>query len=381
MNASDKPSLDVVVAGYLCVDLAPRFNPRARDVSLSELLRPGKLVEVDGMETSLGGVVANTGLALKRYGRSVAMNALVGEDELGDLAIGLLERHGCSGGIRRTNDAGTAFGFVIAPPGTDRVFLESPGCSRIFGADSIDYDRLARARIFHFGYPSLMQRFYTDEGAELVSMFEKARSTGVATSLDMALPDPESESGQADWQRILERTLPFVDIFMPSAEELVYMLDPNAYGQLTKGTEGDILDAIPVDLFRSMGGRLIKAGVKVLLVKAGHRGAWLMTGNVSELSARTQLKLRDADWNHREMWIPPVEADEDRFQNACGAGDAAVAGFLAAMLEGSGPEEAAAIAMVTGRDNLYGADALSGLRGWRETLSDARTKRTCEVPA
>lgn len=44
----------------------------------------------------------------------------------------------------------------------------------------------------------------------------------------MAKPDPTSEAGRKDWNRILERVLPYVDIFLPSLEEILYMIDRQA---------------------------------------------------------------------------------------------------------------------------------------------------------
>ena len=57
-------------------------------------------------------------------------------------------------------------------------------------------------------------------GEELARVFRLARQQNVVTSLDMAMPDPGAAAGQAPWRTILENTLPFVDVFLPSAEAL-----------------------------------------------------------------------------------------------------------------------------------------------------------------
>ena len=69
-----------------------------------------------------------------------------------------------------------------------------------------------------------MKALFSDEGKELAAIFEKAKRAGATTSLDMSLPDPDSESGRAPWDRIIRRTLPFVDVFLPSIEEAVFMM-------------------------------------------------------------------------------------------------------------------------------------------------------------
>jgi len=51
-----------------------------------------------------------------------------------------------------------------------------------------------------------------------------------------------------------------------------------------------------------------------------------------------------------------------------GAGDATIAGFLAALLRDLPPDEAMNAALAVGACNVEAADALSGIRSWCETL-------------
>jgi len=107
-------------------------------------------------------------------------------------------------------------------------------------------------------------------------------------------------------------------------------------------------------------------GVKVLMIKAGHRGAYLRTG----LAELPRLALPRMNWSHREEWTRPLPVERRRMRNACGAGDAAAAGFLSAMLSGETLERAGRLAMIAGRDSLYGDDALRGLRDWAAMRRD-----------
>ena len=363
---STAPPIDAVVAGYLGVDLTPGFNSTRNVVPFSELFRPGTLIETEGLNVSLGGVVANTGQALLKFGQRVEFMGCVGNDALGELAITLLAQAGVSRGIRRTSRAGTAYGLVIAPPGMDRLFLEDPGCNRIFTADDIDYDVVGQSRLFHFGYPPLMPALWADGGAELQKLLGRVRHRGVAISLDMTLPDPASPAGRADWPAILAGTLPLVDIFVPSIEELLFMLEPKLYTRLlAEAGGGDLLAVIPPELYSRLAERVFGLGIKVLLIKAGHRGAYLRTGNLTTLNdPASALCLADSVGCPSGVWIPPFPVAADRFRNASGAGDCAVAGFLAALLNGVNLKMAGTYAMLAGRDNLYGQDAVSGLVGW-----------------
>jgi len=362
---------DAVVAGYIGMDMTPGFPPSRAAIPFPDLFRPGKLVEVEGLSLSLGGAVANTGLAMKKFGKRVELMGLVGSDVLGDIVLRKLQDHGVTGGIRRTDRAGTAYGIVIAPPGTDRIFLEYPGCNGVFTSTDIDYDIVGKSRLFHFGYPTLMQGFFMDGGAELRQLFTRVHELSVATSLDMTLPDPDSPAGKADWPAILAAVLPHVDIFVPSIEEVLFMMEPKQYARmLSAAGGGDIMDAVPRELVANMGNRILALGVKVLMIKAGAQGAYLCTGDVGKFNTATALELPADNWSHRKLWIPAFPADSSRIKNACGAGDCAVAGFLSAILEGADIEMAGRYAMLAGRDNLYGVNALSGLSNWNRMIEE-----------
>ena len=366
MKSSQKTyALEAVVAGYLGVDITPGFPLRRTSVAAAELFRPGKLVETEGLSFSLGGVVANTGLAMRRFGKRVQLMGCVGGDALGDLVVAQLRDKGVTSGIRRNLRTGTAYGIVIAPPGMDRIFFEDPGCNAVFAADDIDYQTVARSRLFHFGYPPLMKRVWSNNGAELRKIFQRVRKLGVATSLDLALPDSASPAGKANWRRILTATLPHVDVFVPSIEEILFMLEPEQYACTLASASGhDMVGAIPQAAIERLSEQILALGVTVLMIKAGHRGAYIRTGNISKLCSSTTLKLSPDAWSHRSHWVSSLPVDSRRFKNACGAGDCAVAGLLTALLNGVDLERAAQYAMLAGRDNLYGIDACSGLSDW-----------------
>jgi len=69
-----------------------------------------------------------------------------------------------------------------------------------------------------------MQKFYENAGEELVKIFRRVRKMNIITSLDMAMPDPESPAGKVDWLKFFKNVLPLVDVFIPSVDELLYML-------------------------------------------------------------------------------------------------------------------------------------------------------------
>ena len=281
--------------------------------------------------------------------------------------LGVRDRE--SSGVRSAT--GTAYGIVIAPPGADRIFLECPGSNAIFDSADVDYDLVARSRLFHFGYPPLMPRMCADDGAELEVMFRRVRSLGVATSLDVSLPDPRGPTGSVDWRRLLTRVLPHVDIFAPSLEELLAMLAPDEAERLAaQAGGGDVVDLVPDSLCRALADEALALGATTVLLKAGSRGGYCRNGSLTDLLASTRLSFPADGATEDGLWLPGLSADPTRFRNACGAGDAAVAGFLTALLRGENIATAGHLAMRAGRDSLYGVDTTSGLGTWEEMRAD-----------
>ena len=59
---------DVMAAGHLCLDIIPRFTDTGAK-EITDVMRPGKLVNVEAATVSTGGPVSNTGrLSLQLFG-------------------------------------------------------------------------------------------------------------------------------------------------------------------------------------------------------------------------------------------------------------------------------------------------------------------------
>lgn len=356
---------DAVISGYICVDLIPDFKKNEPATSIFEILKPGRLIEIDGLSATLGGVVANTGMAMKKFSKNVFLNGVIGDDFIGKIARKWLDEHGFEGNIKTMKREGTAFGLVIAPPGVDRIFLESPGCSQLFDNTCINFNAIAQSRLFHFGYPPLLKQFYLNDGIRLIELFAEVQKMGVTTSMDFSLPDGESESGKINWPEILERVLAYTDIFVPSLEEALQIMMPSTYTMIqTASGDNEIIDLVPFDTIRALGKRMIDMGVKIALIKAGHRGAYLWTGDVTSISQESEFYVDEKHWNFRELWCNAYPVDHEKIKSASGAGDTAAAAFLAAMLNNERPESALKYAAIAGRNNLYCYDIYEELSDW-----------------
>lgn len=358
MREQGSPPALAVVAGHVCVDVIPTLSDAEGSTELSVIMRPGRLTKVGPIVASTGGAVSNTGLALYRLGVPVKLMGKLGGDLFGRAAIDLFNRIDPSlgAGLIVAEDEPASYTIVISPPGVDRVFLHCPGPNDTFTAADLPADAVAGARVFHFGYPPIMRRMYLDGGSELERLLSGVRATGVTVSLDMAQPDPNSEAGQVDWQAILRRCLPYVDVFGANIEEISFMLERSAFESLRAGAQ-----PTPA-LLRRLGARLVEMGAAVVLIKLGSHGLYLRTSrDAARVAAMGALSPSDGSWVGREMISPCMVAN---VVGTTGAGDSTHAGFLAALIRGEAFEAAATSAVAVGACSVEGPDATSGIPAW-----------------
>ena len=355
-----------VVAGHICLDIFPGLD-HLPEGGLAKVLQEMHLLHVGPAVLATGGPVPNTGLALHRLGIPTHLTAKVGADFFGqavrDLVAGdapeLVE------GVRIDPWTSTAYTIIFSAPGMDRIFLAHTGASDTYGVEDIDYALVSQADLFHFGYPPVMKRMYENGGLELKEVFRRAKeasSSGrLLTSLDMTFPDPAMPGGKANWWLILQCSLPEVDIFLPSFEELLFMLDRSKYEALQAA--GGIQEGIGPELLHRLSGELLKMGVKLVVIKLGESGLYLRTA-ASEVMEKLAGSLDAGAWADKEMWAPCFKVN---VLGTTGAGDATIAGFLSGLLRGLSPAETMTMAVAVGACNVEAVDALSGVCSWEET--------------
>lgn len=367
MRESGMKPVDIVVAGHLCLDLYPDLGMFESGSFVSRLL-PGKLLSVGNMSFCTGGPVSNTGLALNRLGMKVRCMGKVGADAFGGIIAEILRKHHPRMGddLIVSAETGSSYTIILSAPGIDRIFLHHPGTNDTYLPEDIDYDLVSQCRLFHFGYPPLMKMMYSEQGAHLTEIYRRVKERNVITSLDMAWPDPNSDAGKADWEAILKNTLPFVDIFAPSIEEILYMVDRQTFLELSaRAANGNLLPLIELEVLYELVARLAAWGAKIIALKLGDRGLFIHSGSKDMLKEIAQLLPIDPDyWSLKQIWAPCFQAN---FVGAAGSGDATVAGFLSAMVRGLTIEEAATMAVAVGACCVEALDTVSGIQDWDAT--------------
>ncbi len=336
----------VIVAGHVCLDLTP-----ALDAPPS--IAAGHLIGVGPLALSPGGCVGNTGPALAGLGVPTQLVADIGSDELGRVLVSLLTASGAdTAGIASLESGVTSYSVVVDFPGRDRTFWHHIGANAAFDGSGV-VERVAAASrpaggsvrvtgsggsepILHLGYSTHLPALYADGGAALVRLVEAARAAGAMVSLDMAEIGPESDARSIDWEGLLGRTLPAVDVMKASADDLAAMM-PRRAGLDPAGW---------TDL-------LVDLGSAVALVTAGADGLYLRTGSEPRLGeAAGGLRRAAGDWSNRQLRVPTLAT---RVVATTAAGDFAAAGFLAGLAQDLSPAElvllsaAAAATRIAGR--------------------------------
>ena len=356
----------VVVAGHICLDIIPDLSAIPAG-QFDRLFQPGHLIEVGAATLSAGGAVSNTGLALHRLGIPTRLIGKVGDDPIGHEVLHIIGAQGADlvNAMVVDPQATTSYSIILSPPGADRTFLHCAGANHTFSAADVTDDHLGQADLLHFGYPPVMRRMYADGGRELIELMCRAKALGVTTSLDLCYPDPSSDAGQADWITIFQAALPCVDIFLPSIEELLFMLRRATFDRLA--ANGGVLEQVTPELLMSVADELVSMGVKVIVIKLGERGAYLRTASAATLQHLGRARpVNLSAWASQEMWAPCFKVN---VAGTTGSGDATIAGFLSALLRDESPQMAMTMAVAVGACNVEAADALSGIRSWEETLA------------
>jgi len=312
----------VVVAGHVTLDITPVFPTGKKYETVKECFVPGKLINVGRAEFSVGGPVSSTGLAMRILGADVSLMGKIGDDDMGRILSRLYSQYG-AGGLIVDPTVDTSYTVAVAAPGIDRIFLHNPAANDTFTCEDIPEEALEGIELFHFGYPPLMRSMYINDGDELLKIYKRVKAKGILTSLDMAAVDPNGEAAKTNWRCLLKRVLPYVDYFVPSLDEILYML----------GSDFKTAEDAANECFR--------LGAKTVLIKCGTDGLY--------------YKAADCEGRQPCFEVPYVAS-------ATGAGDTSIAAFLCAVLEGRSVSESAAFAAAEGACCVMTYDTLSGLK-------------------
>jgi sugar/nucleoside kinase (ribokinase family) len=264
----------------------------------------------------LGGSAAIMACGAARLGLGVAFAGRVGDDPAGDFVRTSLSDRGVNVDALVVDPALPTPLTTILTSGEDRAILTSPGCLPATTSEDVPPDLVRSVRHVHAASFYLMPEL----AAGLAGLFKEAKAAKATTSLD-----PNDDPAGA-WDRtVLDPVLRFTDYFLPNAAEALALTGHHS-----------VEDA---------SGILARRG-PLVVVKNGSDGALAHNGT-------------------KVVTAPAVTVDT---VDAVGAGDSFDAGWVAAVLNGSKPDRALALAAACGSLSTRAAGGTAAQPSWDEVI-------------
>jgi sugar/nucleoside kinase (ribokinase family) len=308
-------SFDCIVCGTCVADVL------VRPVPLTAAVGAGRLFHVEPIEAATGGIVCNSGTAMRRLGMNVAAASLVGDDHWADLVRRWLADEGIdTQALDIDPTLPTSTTAALIDPSGERSFAHHVGAPGRIDLAFVrrHLDRFARSRMALVGYVGLLPALEP----QLADALATIRNAGPVLALETA--------GSGGTLASLAPALPFVDVYVPSLDEAAHqtgLADPREI----------------IACYRRHGA----AGI--VGVKLGSRGAIL-----SDASGATHE-------------IPCIKAPGP-VADTTGAGDSFIAGLLTGMLRGMPLPAAGLLGAATAACCVTGMGATAGLRDLAGTM-------------
>lgn len=280
--------------------------------------KAGELTQIQGISGSVGGLVPNVGIDLKKIDDSLTVYACgkVGRDGEGEFVKSEFTKYGLDmSGLKTDANEKTSFTDVMSVAGGERTFFTYAGASALFGASDVDFDKID-ADMLHLGYFLLLEKIDNGDGLKIL---KKAKEKGVKTSIDLV-------SENSDRYKVVLPCLPFVD------------------NLIINEIEGGNLAGIEPkkENVKKICEKLKELGVKErVIIHLPEFGACLSDSGYTE--------------------IPSFDLPKGYIKGSTGAGDAFCAGSLYGIYMGYSDKEILEFASMCAAVSLRVPDAVSGI--------------------
>ena len=264
------------------------------------------------------GSAAGTAVGLAKLGLSTASVGAIGNDTSGDLLLRMLEAYGVdTHHIVRKQGVATSTSILPIRPNGDRPALHLPGANLAFTIDDVPWTLLETADYLHVGGNDVMRGLGRD-GAVII--LKRARDWGAVTTMDML------GEGSPRMLTIMSPALPFVDWFMPNADQACRLTDTDSADDAAR--------------------QLLEKGARGVVLKMGEGGSLMLT-------ARERIRL-------------PAYAIE--VVDTSGCGDAYCAGFIRGLSLGWTPAECMKLGNAAGALVAQGLGSDAGIIDLEDTV-------------
>lgn len=300
----------VVTLGVHIVDVLARpveSIPAGQDTHLLEQIR-----------VTAAGAAAATAVDLAALGVPVASVGAIGDDELGDLLLMMMERRGVDvTGIVRKRGEQTAASILPIRPDGGRPSFHVPGANLGLSTADVARETVLGARVVHLGGMDVTWGLYDPA---FYALLDEARAAGTIVTMDLLSNMPDLMQG-------VRAFLPHVDYLLPNEEQALLMSG-------AAGVEEAALALLA----------LLPEGPSAVLVTLGADGSL-----IADAEGLTRVPALD---------VPVVDTT--------GCGDAYCAGFVAGLVDGRDVAGAARLGTAVAARVAGGLGSDAGLDGARE---------------
>jgi len=166
---------------------------------------------LEEIRMTVAGTAAATAIDLAKLGVPAATVGALGEDEMGDFIVDVMEAHHVDvRGLVRKQGVQTSATILPIRPSGERPALHVIGANALLSERDIPWWIVERASVLHLGGTFLMPGL---DGEPTTRILRRAKELGVTTTMDFIPFD------RPDLQAVLAPSLPYVDYLMPNLED------------------------------------------------------------------------------------------------------------------------------------------------------------------
>jgi sugar/nucleoside kinase (ribokinase family) len=300
------------------------------------LLEEGAKIEVSKQKCFSGGGATNAAVSLRKLGIDVRFFGKVGNDSIGQLLLGELNKQGIDiSQVKFSDHFGTATSYVVPSLNGDRTIFTYRGANRDLLTEKLPLEAIRQA---DFLYITSLSKISAVQLRKVVE-FAKISNTKVVVNPG----NRQLEVGRG----FIKDSLFGIDILILNyreAQELMLSLLTYEKEQISSDTESfpesrPFYKNIPFSL-RDFFQKILSLGPRIVLVSEGKNGVYI--GTKKELSFHPALKTNN-------------------IVNTLGAGDAFGSSFAGAIYSGETIEIAVSYGLINSSSVIQYSDAKSGL--------------------
>lgn len=299
---------DVSVVGLYILDVLGR--------PVVEIPANSDVAFIDEIRATVAGTAGGTAVDCAKLGLKTLAVGAVGDDALGRLVVDILKRQDVDvSGMLRVAQRPTSATILNIRPNGERPALHRRGASDCLVVTDGSLESILSAKVVHVGGAGLLAGL---DGEPTARLLRAAKEQGCTTTFDLIAANERTLD-------LIAPSLPYIDYFLPSIEEVVRMTD----------IEGAKRNA---EFF-------LGKGVGTCLITMGADGSFVMS-------------------NDDEFMMPAFRVP---VTDTTGCGDAYSAGFIAAFCRGWDVRDAAKFATAAGALVATGLGSDAGIVDFKQT--------------